>query len=70
MPALGTKGLIAQLVEQQTENLRVGGSIPPETTICRNTRVVQRRVLETRGLITCEFESHFRHHILKGADAE
>ena len=26
-------GLVTQLVEQQTENLCVGGSIPPETTI-------------------------------------
>lgn len=26
-------GSVAQSVEQQTENLRVGGSIPPQTTI-------------------------------------
>jgi hypothetical protein len=26
-------GPVAQLVEQQTENLRVGGSIPPWATI-------------------------------------
>lgn len=26
-------GLIAQSVEQKTENLRVGGSIPPQATI-------------------------------------
>lgn len=28
-------GSVAQSVEQQTENLRVGGSIPPQTTIFR-----------------------------------
>ena len=26
-------GLVAQSVEQETENLRVGGSIPPQATI-------------------------------------
>ena len=26
--------LVAQSVEQQTENLRVGGSIPPQGTMC------------------------------------
>ena len=38
-------GEIAQSVEQWTENPRVGGSIPPLTTIfCGNSSVVERHV--------------------------
>ena len=33
-PNLHINGWIAQLVEQETENLRVDGSIPPLTTKC------------------------------------
>ncbi len=34
-------GLIAQSVEQKTENLRVGGSIPPQaTTSAKNPKIV------------------------------
>ena len=32
---------VAQLVEQQTENLRVGGSTPPLGTICGSSSVVE-----------------------------
>ena len=35
------KGSIAQSVEQETENLRVGGSIPPQGTICGSSSVVE-----------------------------
>ena len=31
-PTLEGKGAVAQSVEQKTENLRVGGSIPSHTT--------------------------------------
>ena len=33
--------LVAQSVEQQTENLRVGGSTPPLGTICGSSSVVE-----------------------------
>ena len=33
--------LVAQSVEQQTENLRVGGSIPPQGTVCGSSSVVE-----------------------------
>ena len=33
--------LVAQSVEQETENLRVGGSIPPQGTICGSSSVVE-----------------------------
>ena len=32
---------VAQLVEQQTDNLRVGGSTPPLGTICGSSSVVE-----------------------------
>ena len=35
---------VAQLVEQGTENPCVGGSIPPEGTICGSGSVVERRL--------------------------
>jgi hypothetical protein len=35
-PSAPNKGQVAQLVEQRTENPRVGGSIPPLATILFN----------------------------------
>ena len=42
-PLLGRHfALVAQSVEQETENLRVGGSIPPQgTNVCGSSSVVE-----------------------------
>ena len=42
-PLLGRhRALVAQSVEQETENLRVGGSIPPQgTNVCGSSSVVE-----------------------------
>lgn len=40
--AMGANGPLAQLVEQQTLNLRVEGSIPSRLIYCGNSSVVER----------------------------
>ena len=39
LPGRHTYASVAQSVEQQTENLRVGGSIPPRGTLCGSSSV-------------------------------
>ena len=41
LPGRHLYALVAQSVEQQTENLRVGGSIPPQGTVCGSSSVVE-----------------------------
>ena len=65
-PSLSTiYGSVAQVVEQETENLRVGSASLSRTTkiTCSSGGIGRRTGLKIPGLNkACGFESHLEHH--------